>query len=173
MTKTLTIAGIAFDVSTPYAEGHTCTEAEAKALNQTRGENIRNNQAKAVKAVIEAAGGMQGENGKDLPEIGTDAMAELTANVADYDKGYVFTLASVGGGRKSKDPVEVEANKIARAAIMAHLKASGRGVKDVDKDLLAAKIAEVAGSDNVVKAAKKAVAERTKLAEGALADLDI
>ncbi len=170
MTKSLTIAGVAFEVSTPYAEGHPCTEAEAKALNQTRGENIRNNQAKAVKAVIEAAGGM---NGKDLPEIGTDAMAELTASVAAYDKDYVFTLASVGGGRKSKDPVEVEAGKIARAAIMAHLKASGRGVKDVDKDALAALIAEVAERPDVVKAAKKAVAERTKLAEGAMADLDI
>lgn len=170
MTKSLTIAGVAFEISTPYAEGHSCTEAEAKALNQTRGENIRNNQAKAVKAVIEAAGGM---SGKDLPEISADAMAELTSGVAAYDADYIFTLASVGGGRKSKDPVEVEATKIARAAIMAHLKASGRTAKDVDKDALAAKVAEVAATDAVVKAAKKAVAERTKLAEGAMADLDI
>ena len=169
MTKSLTIAGVAFEISTPYAEGHTCTEAEAKALNQTRGENIRNNQAKTVKAAIEAAGGM---NGKELPDL-SGAMPDLTAAVAAYDTDYVFTLASVGGGRKSKDPVEVEANKIARAAIMAHLKAGGRSAKDVDKDALAAQVAEVAASDNVVKAAKKAVAERTKLAEGALADLDI
>ena len=41
--KTISISGQAFDVSTPYAAGHTLTEAEAKVLNQTRAENIGNN----------------------------------------------------------------------------------------------------------------------------------
>ena len=47
--KTVTIAGLAVELSTPYAAGHTLNEAEAKTLNQVRIENIRNNSAKAVK----------------------------------------------------------------------------------------------------------------------------
>ena len=48
--KTITIQGVEFTVASPYAEGHTITEAEAKALNQVRAENIRNNCAGLVKA---------------------------------------------------------------------------------------------------------------------------
>ena len=52
-TKEITIAGQTFAVLQPYAEGHTITEAEAKALNQVRAENVRNNMAGKVKAAAE------------------------------------------------------------------------------------------------------------------------
>jgi hypothetical protein len=146
--KEITIQGVAFTVTQPYAEGHVVTEAEAKALNQTRSENIRNNMAKAVKDA-------KAEHGDTLPE---DVLTSLGQAVSEYDKAYVFTLASVGGGRKSRDPVEVEAGKIARAAIMGKLDA---------------KIAEVASSDKVMKAAKKAVADRAALASDALDNLEL
>ena len=100
-------------------------------------------------------------------------MKALEAAVAEYDKEYVFTLASVGGGRKSTDPVDTAANRIARAAITAKLKADGRAVKDVDKDQLAAAIAKLAATDAVRKAAAKEVKERAALAEASLADIDI
>ena len=89
-TKEITIAGQTFAVLQPYAEGHTITEAEAKALNQVRAENVRNNMAGKVKAAAE----------------GTAKEGEPTAdNIVDfvtaYDAAYVFTLASVGGGTMS------------------------------------------------------------------------
>lgn len=161
--KEITIQGVAFNVTQPYAEGHVVTEAEAKALNQTRSENVRNNMAKSVKDA-------KAEHGDTLPD---DVLTSLGLAVSEYDKAYVFTLASVGGGRKSRDPVEIEANKIARAAIMGKLKELGKKLADVDKDKLAAKIAEVAGSDKVVKAAKKAVADRAALASDALENLEL
>ena len=170
MTKTITIQKIPFDISTPYAEGHACTEAEAKALNQTRSENIRNNQAKLIRAAQEAAGVDAEGNANPLaPEV----MKELVASVKAYDKAYVFTLASVGGGRKSRDPIEVEAMKMARAALAAHLKSKGMTFKSVDKDKLDSALADIAGREGIVKAATKAVKERNALAESAVADIDI
>jgi len=161
--KTITIQGVEFNVTQPYAEGHVVTEAEAKALNQTRSENVRNNMAKQVKDA-------KAEHGDVLPE---DVLTSLGQAVSEYDKSYVFTLASVGGGRKSRDPIEIEATKIARAAIMGKLKEQGKKVADVDKDALAAKIAEIAEMPAVIKAAKKAVADRNNMAADALDNLEL
>ena len=79
-----TINGISFEISTPYSEGHVLTEAEAKALNQTRSENIGNNLRAKIKEMQEA-----GES--------EDAIAAI---VAEKDAEYVFTLASVSASRK-------------------------------------------------------------------------
>ena len=53
--KTISTQGVTIEVAEPYAEGHTCTAAEAKALNQVRAENVRNNTRKATMDAIEAA----------------------------------------------------------------------------------------------------------------------
>ena len=179
--KTITIQGVEFDVNQPYGEGHTCTEAEAKALNQTRAENIRNNMAKAVKEANEAAG--KDAEGNQVA-LAADVLKELAGAVAEYDANYEFTLASVGGGRASRDPIEIEANKIARASIAASLKAKGRTMKSVThdaegneieggKERLATAIATVAERADVIAAAKKAVKEREKLAEADLGGLTL
>ena len=41
--KSKIIDGLSFEISQPYAAGQTINEAEAKALNQVRSENIGNN----------------------------------------------------------------------------------------------------------------------------------
>lgn len=165
VTKSVTIQGLQFDIVQPYAAGHTITEAEAAALNQTRNEAVRNNMARVIKKETEELA-----EGADIP---ADLMKSIAKAVAAYDAEYEFTLASVGGGRKSTDPVDVEANRLARAAITAKLKADGRKVSDIDKDALASAIAQVAAKDSIRKAAEKAVKERTNAAENALADLDL
>jgi len=158
-TREATIAGLTFTISTPYAEGHVCTPAEAKALNQTRTENISNATRKKIDALADAEGAFS-----------EAATAEAVALVAEYDANYVFTLASVGGGRAPADPVEREALSIARGLVTAQLKGSGRKVKDVDADKLAAKIAEVAEMEQVIAQAKKNVNARTKMADGIALD---
>jgi hypothetical protein len=179
--KAITIQGVEFEVSQPYAEGHACSEAEAKALNQTRAENIRNNMAKQVKAAKEEAGADEEGNQKPLSKAQLKTLAEI---VATYDAEYEFTLASVGGGRASRDPIEIEANKIARSSIAAQLKKDGRTLKSVTHDAdgneieggadrLAAAIAKVASDPKVVEAAKAAVREREKVASADLESLDL
>lgn len=163
MSKTITIQGLEFEVATPFAEGHTCTEAEAKALNQTRAENIRNNTARAVKEAKE-------KHGDTLPD---NVVQELTDLVAKYDSEYVFTLANAGGGTRSLDPVEREARSIARTALRAKLKQDGRKVlkadeaptseKDVTKEAFDEAVEKLAEREDIVKLATKTVKDREKI----------
>lgn len=154
--KTKTINGLEFEISQPYAEGHVCTEAEARALNQTRSENIGNNTRAKIKEMLEA---------------GT-AAAEIAAYVAEVDAAYEFTLANVAASRKL-DPVEREAQKIARELIKGHLAESGRkltvppeGVTEEDwKDKIAGEVERLAATDEILKVAKKNVDAKKKQAD--------
>lgn len=170
-TREITIQGIIFTVSTPFAAGHVCTEAEAAALNQTRCENIRNNMASKIKKAE-----------KELPEGQTEfteeQIAEFAAEVQAYDEAYEFTLASAGGGAKPKDPIEAEAIKMAKAAVAGLLKKKGTTVKayleiEGNKEAYDNAVAKLADSDEYRKAAKKAVTEREKLATAAVEDLGL
>lgn len=154
-TKQMTINGITVAVSQPYAEGHTINEAEAKALNQVRAENIGNNRRSELKKLLEAEDA--------TPESVQAAAQEI---VAAYDKEYVFTLASVGGGSARLDPVTKEARKIARALITDKLSEMGVTQKAYieanGEDSIKNKIAELAENEKIVEAAKAAVKERNK-----------
>lgn len=165
-TKEITIAGQTFEVAQPYVEGQTITQAEANALNQTRAEAIRNNMASKVKAAMDGSA-------KD----GAPTAENIGAAVAEYDAQYIFTLASVGGGKRSTDPIEVEALKIARglfADFVAGKKLTVKAVKEkIGDDAYAEKIAEIAERESVVKEAKRRVKERQASAESAMGDLDL
>lgn len=160
-TKTKVIDGEKFEISQPYAEGHVCTAAEAKALNQVRSENIGNNLRNAVKEAKEAAA--NGDNSK------LDGLAQL---VADYDAQYVFTMGNAGASRKL-DPVEREAQKIARELLKESLAAQGRKLtvapegesEEEWKDRVNAKVEEIAQNEAVLKQAKKNVEAKRKQAE--------
>lgn len=146
--KEITIQGVVVAVSAPYAEGHQITAAEAKALNQVRAENIRNNMAKKVKKAAEG---------------GADAKA-IQALVDQYDAEYEFTLASVGGGGKTLDPLTKEARSIARAYISKLLKEQGITQKAYKEqhgeDSIEQKIAELSENEQIIKLAKENLKKR-------------
>jgi hypothetical protein len=119
-TQTIAIDNIAFSAPAPYADGDTINTAEAGALNQTLGENLRNNFRKKVADAKEKAGGTLDEAG----------IAALQAAFAEYAKDYEF--AGKRGTRMPVDPVEKEATKIAREKIREALK-----TKNVDLKTLA------------------------------------
>lgn len=156
--KQIKVQGVYVTVSQPYAEGHTISEAEARALNQVRAENIGNNVRAAIKDLVEAAGG-------DTEKVA----AEAQALVSEKDASYVFTLASVGGGGTSRlDPLTKECRAIAKTFIIGKIKEAGMSQKDyVEKNgenAIKDKIIELADHPEIVKAAKKALAEREKMA---------
>src|SRR5690606_27913824 len=137
--------------------GHPLTEAEAKALNQVFAENVRNNTAGKIKKAKEEGGDV----------------AAAIAEAEEYARNYEFSMPSTGGGtRRVVDPVEREARSIARELIKAKVEESGRKLKDVDKEKLAAKIDEVAANEDVLKLARKRVNEKKKLADVGLQGLD-
>ena len=136
--RNITISGTEFTIPQPFAAGHVCSEGDAKALNQTFAEAIRNNLASKVK---------KGEAGQ--------------AEVSEYANGFVFTIATASTAAKLT-PVEREARNLARNAIKAKLEAEGRKIGDVDKDKLETAIDTVAQRDDIVKQAKKIVEQRSK-----------
>lgn len=147
--KKISISGRTFEVQEPYSEGQTINAAEAKTLNQTRAENIGNNFRKLVK-----------DAGDDETKL-----QEVAGQLAEYDAKYTF---SMGGGvpRAPVDPVEREAQKIAREAIKAQLASEGRKIKDINAEKLAAAIERVASQEDVLKLARKRVAEAKKNVAG-------
>lgn len=159
MAKELTVQGVTVSVETPYEPGHQATEAEAKALNQMRAENIGNNRRKQIKELLEAADGNVEAVQKDAQKI-----------ISEYDKEYEFTLASVGGGSAARlDPLTKECRSIARNFIAGKIKEQGMTQKEYleknGEDAIKEKIIELAEHPEVVKAAKKALAEREKMAD--------
>lgn len=165
-TKEITIAGSTFAVLQPYVAGHAITEAEAKALNQVRAENVRNNMASKVKAATEGTA----KEGEPTAET-------IAAYVADYDASYVFTLASVGGGKRSTDPIEVEALRIARGMFADWASSKKLTVKVVKEKIgdeaYEAKVAEIAEREDVLKEAKRRVKAREASAASAMDDLGL
>lgn len=154
-TATLHILEQPFTVTMPFVEGHVCTAAEAKVLNQTRRENLGNNFRSKVKDALDSE--------KEL------TMEQVQAEFAKADAEYVFTLANVGGGRGG-DPVEKEAKAMAREMLKAHLAKTGRkltGAPDGEteeswKEKVAAEIERIAGTEDVMAAAKKQVEAKKK-----------
>lgn len=168
-TKTTIISGQSFEIMTPYAAGHTLTEVEAKVLNQTRVENVRNNVAKAVKEAYDSG---------DAQKID-----EVRAQVAVYDAEYVF---SAGGGRGEGatvrlDPIEREARKLAKSILANELAKRGlkfatppEGTSEEDwKAKMEANLSKIAGTPEVLKAAEKAVKQAQKMRDEAAVELDL
>jgi hypothetical protein len=158
-TKEITIAGQTFVAPAPYAAEHVLTEMEAKVLNQTLIENLRNNFATRVK---------QGQSTEEAhAEIAAATQADFDAYVASYEFG-----VKRSGGRSSQpvDPVEKEARKIAREKVVAALKGKGVKVSDLDKDVVEGYITKALETYPVIKeTAANVVAARTNMT----LDLDV
>jgi len=162
--KEITVQKLMVPISQPYTEGHICTAAEAKALNQTRSENIGNNLRTAFKAARDGAGNYSDE-----------AKAKLYALVQKRDAEYVFNLASVGGGKRETDPVQKEALSLARTQLSILIKNKGKTVKQVTeekgKPWVDEQVAAIAASEKVQKAARQRIKERDTGVEAL--DIDI
>lgn len=151
-TKSKIIHGHAFQITQPFEAGHVLTENEARALNQTRSENIGNNVREKV---------------KELLAEGDVAGAE--ALVAERDASYEFTALSSGGGAR-RDPVENEARRLAREIIRNQLAETGRkltvapeGQTDEDwKAAIEGEVERISALEDVLKIARKNVEDKQK-----------
>lgn len=163
-TKTKIIDGETFTISQPYSAGHTLTEAEAKALNQVRSENIGNNLRNAIKEAKE-----KGD---------TSGLAQL---VADYDRDYTFALGGSGPSTRKLDPIERECRAIANEHIKADLAKKGRKISQVPeglsedewKEKLEATREAIMAREAVIKLAKKRVKEKQGLLDEASEGFDL
>lgn len=152
-TMQMSIEGLVFEVSAPYAEGHSITAAEAKALNQMRKENIGNNVRKAIKDL------------KGEAETFTEEQAAQAASiVAEKDANYEFTLASARG--PSKDPLEAMAIRLAREAVNAEIQRQGltvKAYKEEKAERYEELVAQTAENPQIIELAKQRLAQRDAL----------
>lgn len=170
-TKPISILEVeGFTVTMPYKAGHTCTEAEAKVLNQTRRENLGNNFRKEVQAF------------KDGAEGAAKSIEELIAAFTDLDSKYEFTIANVGGGSSRRlDPVEREARAAARDYIKTRLGEQGRKITDVPtgstkeewEDKVETEIERLSQTEEILAYAKSVVKAKSKSAGLQLGELGL
>ena len=157
MTKQITIAGVPFTLSAPYAAGQVMTDAEAAALNQVRAENIGNNCRKAIDDAKVAA-----EDGtKSVPESAMQLLLDL---VHLKDTEYVFNMASARVAKAMMSPIEKEARVLAKAKLTEMLSDANKTAKEYGKEACENKIEEIAHLEAVVKLATKNVHNRAALA---------
>ena len=164
MTKTIVVQGVQVDVSTPYQPGHALTEAEAKALNQLRLENIRNNVAPKVKEL---------KDGREATELSQEELNKVTQIVQERDANYEFTMGGGGGGGRTADPLEKELRSLAREIVSGKIREKGYKIKDVPKEKVESLMEQVMGNEDVQKMAQKRLKEKQKIADASAADLDI
>lgn len=151
----VTIAGKTFNLRSPFEAGHVLTEGEAQQLNQTRRENVRNNMAKTVK---EWEGSFE----------------DLVAKVEAYDAEYTMEVRAAGEARTPSDPVTTEAKALARLAIKgalekANQKADAKAINAAIDQLLA----HPEKGPKFRQVAEERVAERKRLAEQAMEQIDL
>ncbi len=162
MSKTISISGVAFDVTAPYAPGHQLNEAEAKVLNQTRAENIGNNFRADVKKALEAG----------TPE----ALEAVKTALAEYDAKYQFSMTQA---RTPIDPIEAEAIRIAKEIVKAKI-AEKYSVSlkkyfetEGNEEKYDAAVEKLAAQDDTLKEAKKRVAAKKKTLDIGAGDLEV
>lgn len=154
-TLPMSIEGLVFDVTAPYAEGHTITAAEAKALNQVRKENIGNNVRKRIKDVK-----------GDAESFTDEQAAEAASIVSEVDAGYEFSLTATRS-TTSKDPLEAMCTRLAREAVNGLIQSKGltvKAYKEENPEKYEALISQAAEKPQIVELAKERIAQRDALA---------
>lgn len=117
-TQSVTIQGEIYEVPAPYVPGHVLTETEAAVLNQAFAAHIRNN----------IVAKMRQRAAKGEPPL-------TEQDVHDYAMAYTFEARKRRGPHvEPDDPVEKEARRLAKAAIVAALRRKGRTLKSVSPD---------------------------------------
>lgn len=122
------IEGISVTFPARFHTGHILTSVEAKVLNQTFAENIRNNRAGLVKKTKEEAGG----------QLTQESIDTLTSSILEYAEGYEFS--GPRSPRTVADPVEAEARKLAKAEIVAALQRKGKKLSDFTAEIINEKV---------------------------------
>jgi hypothetical protein len=162
---TILIQGLEFSVPAPYVAGaHELTEGEAKTLNQTLAENVRNNFAKRVTAEKETAE----REGRE------PAINALQADLDAYTDAYEFGVrqGGGGGGGRTADPVGVEAMELARADVRAALVKAGKKLKDYKAAVISDAAKKLVDSKpRYRELAAERVAQMQEAAEASMADV--
>lgn len=149
-SNAIEIAGLTFEVEDRYSDGQEINENEARALNQTLRENLRNNFRKTA---------------KDEQDKGT-SVDKIREMFEDYASNYEFS--GKRQARAPRDPVEAEARKIARKVVKAALKKQNIDEKTLEDGKLDELIDAYAAKPDVLALAKETVEALSSITTTAL-----
>lgn len=145
--QAIVIKGTTLTFPKRYSEGHPLSAAEAATLNQTLGENLRNNFSKTLEKLQS-----EGKSGE-----------EIQAAFQEYAAAYTFS-----GSRRVAvpvDPVAKEAHKIAKGKVLEALRGQSIDVKTVAPEKLEDFIQQVlAKYPEITKIAAERVASLKSMA---------
>ena len=160
--KTLTIQGLQFVAPARYAEGHVLTLSEARQLQQTYHEALRNNFASQVKKALKEA------DAEETSALSESAIDDLTSRFATYAEEFEFAQRS-GVTRTPVDPIEREAIKIAKPLILDALKKKNIDPKSLEEGVLDQLIASaIAKRPDITEEATRRVTAAKNLAAMAI-----
>jgi hypothetical protein len=147
------IKGYSFQLSEPYAEGHSLTRQEAQAMNALRVENISNN---VRKLVAQAVAGLP-----DGDLLAPAVLLEIQEEITRYDSQYSFGERVAAPPRRGD--LEIAAREIARELVLAGAREQGLELSEDEAEVL---VAQMAQTPKVLEAAHAAAtAKRRALAD--------
>lgn len=117
--------GLTVSVPQPYAEGHILTEKEAEKLNHVLADGVRTSLTAKLKRLAE--------------EEGFSAEAHA-ADFQSYADTYSFVVRTP---RAHVDPVEKEAQKIAKAQVLVAIRKKGGSPSDFSAEQISAYVVTV------------------------------
>lgn len=125
-TRTITLpSDVSVSVPQPYAEGHVLSALEAEKLNHVLADNVRTSLTAKIKRLAED------------PAFDPASVAEEFQAYAD---AYTFVVRSP---RAAADPIEKEANKIAKEQVFAAIRRKGGNPTDYSAEQIAEYVAKV------------------------------
>jgi hypothetical protein len=146
----ITIQGLKVPLEDKYAPGHQIDLGEARALNQLRRENLRNNFGPRVKAAVSAA----------VPE---EALQDM---FKEYAQAYSFSTNP--GERNAMSKLEYHQRALAKEALGAIMKRKGLSMDEMSPDHLEVAIATLIRERPSIR--EEALA-RVQTADASVADM--
>jgi hypothetical protein len=161
MSKNITVQGIDLPVVDQFAEGHVLTAIEAAVLSQTYNENLRNNFANRVKEAKESLG--EAFNIDTPYTVGEGEAAKSFASISEqwaaHTEAYSFGARRVGGGgKRTTDPVQREALRIARASVESAIRTKYGKLDAVAKEKIAELVESLAAREDIQTKARENIA---------------
>ena len=152
------ILGFEFQLPANYAQGHTCTPAEAEALNRLLVRGL----AKGLHKVIDHHLGQYDE------EPDADQRAAITENGLEYIEEFALGFSL---GHDVARAIRLECDRLAKQTLEVQLNRAGKSLKDLPGEELRTLLNDLAKSEKVVNEANRRVSVTQEIALKAQAEL--
>lgn len=152
------ILGLSFQLPQPYSAGHTCSAAEADALNKVLVRGLSKGLYKVLKRALERLGYSSGSS------LTSDEKPDVLAQGQEYIEDFAVSFSV---GHDEARAVRTESLRIARALVETKLNATGQRTSDLNVQDYEAQVQKLAASERVQSEAQRRVKVTQEIANRA------